>query len=210
MTGLADRLRECPLVAILRGIQPTEVEAVGDALIEVGFKIIEIPLNSPEPYSSIGRLARRLEGRAMVGAGTVLRRQDVAAVADAGGRLIVMPHADAEIVREAKRLGLSVIPGFATPTEAFAVIAAGADALKLFPAEGSSPAVLKALRAVLPADIPVLPVGGIDEASLAKWIAAGAGGFGIGSSLFKPGCTAADVRRRGHAFMDALRAVRTM
>lgn len=210
MTAFADRLRECPLVAILRGIRPDEADAIGDALVETGFTIIEVPLNSPDPVASIGRLARRFDGRAVVGAGTVLRKQDVAAVADAGGRLIVMPHADGEVVREAKRLGLSAVPGFATPTEAFAMIAAGADALKLFPAEASSPAVLKALRAVLPTDMPVLPVGGIDEASLARWIAAGAAGFGIGSSLFKPGSTAADVRRRGYAFMDALRAVRTM
>jgi 2-dehydro-3-deoxyphosphogalactonate aldolase len=208
MTAFADRLRACPLVAILRGIRPDEADAIGDALVETGFTIIEVPLNSPDPLASIGRLARRLDGRALVGAGTVLRKPDVAAVAQAGGRLIVMPHADGDVVREAKRLGLSAMPGFATPTEAFAMIAAGADALKLFPAEGSSPAVLKAMRAVLPPDMPILPVGGIDEAGLAKWIAAGAAGFGIGSSLYKPGSTAADVRQRGQAFIAALRAVR--
>lgn len=208
MTAFADRLRACPLVAILRGIRPDEADAIGDALVETGFTIIEVPLNSPDPLASIGRLARRLDGRALVGAGTVLRKPDVAAVAQAGGRLIVMPHADGDVVREAKRLGLSAMPGFATPTEAFAMIAAGADALKLFPAEGGSPAVLKAMRAVLPPDMPILPVGGIDEAGLAKWIAAGAAGFGIGSSLYKPGTTAADVRRRGQAFIAALRAVR--
>jgi 2-dehydro-3-deoxyphosphogalactonate aldolase len=207
MTDLASRLRKCPFAAILRGVQPTEVEGIGEALTEVGIEIIEVPLNSPDPISSIERLARRVGNRAMVGAGTVLRKQDVAAVAGAGGSLIVMPHADAEIVREAKLHALSALPGFATPTEAFAMIGAGADALKLFPAEAASPAVLKSLRAVLPKDMPILPVGGIDETSLSGWIAAGAGGFGVGSSLYKPGRTAAEVRRRGQALMDALRAV---
>jgi 2-dehydro-3-deoxyphosphogalactonate aldolase len=207
MIDLASRLRKCPFVAILRGVQPAEVEGIGEALTEVGIEIIEVPLNSPDPISSIERLARRVGDRAMVGAGTVLRKQDVAAVAGAGGSLIVMPHADAEIVREAKLRALSALPGFATPTEAFAMIGAGADALKLFPAEAASPAVLKSLRAVLPKDMPILPVGGIDETNLSGWIAAGARGFGVGSCLFKPGCTAADVRRRGRALMEALRAV---
>ena len=205
MTVLTDHLRRAPLIAILRGITPEEAEAVGAALIESGFEIIEVPLNSPYPFASIEKLARRFDHAAMIGAGTVLRPDDVDAVHNAGGRLIVMPHADATVVRRSKAAGLACIPGFATPTEGFQMIAAGADALKLFPAEGSSPAVLKALRAVFPHDIPILPVGGIGAGSFAGWLRAGAAGFGIGSSLYKPGDGPAILRERAGALFAALR-----
>jgi 2-dehydro-3-deoxyphosphogalactonate aldolase len=205
MTSFRARLQRAPLIAILRGITPDEAESVGAALIEAAFEIIEVPLNSPAPLATIERLAARFGGAALVGAGTVLSASDVDAVGNAGGRLIVMPHADTEVVRRAKARGLACVPGFATPTEAFAAIAAGADALKLFPAEGSSPAVLKSLRAVLPRDVPVIPVGGIDERSFDAWLAAGAAGFGIGSALYKPGVTADVLRARAQTLVAALR-----
>jgi 2-dehydro-3-deoxyphosphogalactonate aldolase len=194
----------CPLVAILRGIRPDEVVDIGEALVAEGFRIIEVPLNSPEPIDSIRRLAEALGGRALVGAGTVLEAARVDAIADAGGRLVVLPHADARVVAAAKRRGLLAIPGFATPTEAFAMLEAGADALKLFPAETSPPPVLKALRAVLPAAVRVLPVGGITPERMAPYWAAGAGGFGLGSALYKPGSSAPTVADQARAFIGAL------
>ncbi len=204
MIFFSDILHRAPLIAILRGIEPEEVEAVGDALVEAGIAIIEVPLNSPRPLSSIERLARRLERSALVGAGTVLRVEDVNAIRNAGGRLVVMPHADAEVVGHAKSLDLAVVPGFATPTEAFRMIAASADGLKLFPAEGSSPAVLKSIRAVLPPEIPIIPVGGIDETNLDAWRRAGAAGFGIGSALYRPGADAAVTGARARRLISAL------
>jgi 2-dehydro-3-deoxyphosphogalactonate aldolase len=203
MNPVADRLARCPFVAILRGIAPDEVDGVSDVLVELGFAVIEIPLNSPRPLVSLERLARRVPERVLVGAGTVLSDADVSAIAQAGGRLVVMPHASAPIVREAKRRGLAVIPGFATPTEAFAMIDAGADALKLFPADGSSPAALRSMRAVLPHGLPILPVGGIDEKCLSPWLKAGAAGFGIGSALYRPGDAAREVLARGRALLEA-------
>ena len=201
MTSFRTRLQRAPLIAILRGITPDEADAVGAALIEATFEIIEVPLNSPAPLATIERLAGRFGDSALIGAGTVLSADDVDAVSDAGGRLIVMPHSDATVVRRAKARNLACVPGFATPTEAFAAIAAGADALKLFPAEGSSPAALKSLRAVLPRDVPIIPVGGLDERSFDPWLAAGAAGFGIGSALYKPGVTADALRTRAQALV---------
>lgn len=205
MTALMDHLRRAPLIAILRGITSEEAESVGVALIEGGFEIIEVPLNSPKPFASIEKLARRFGRAALIGAGTVLRPDDVDAVRNAGGRLVVMPHADAAVVRRAKAAGLACIPGFATPTEGFQMIAAGADALKLFPAEGSSPTVLRALRAVFPRDVPIIPVGGIGVSNFEGWLSAGAAGFGIGSSLYKPGDGPAVLRERAGALFAALR-----
>lgn len=204
MTSFRDRLRRAPLIAILRGITPEEALSIGSALIETKFEIIEVPLNSPAPFASIEKLARTFGDAALIGAGTVLRAEDVDKVADSGGRLIVMPHADEALVRRAKDKGLTCIPGFATPTEAFRIIAAGADALKLFPAEASSPAVLKSLRAVLPPDLPLIPVGGIDGKSFASWLAAGAAGFGIGSALYRPGTSADALRARAQDLFAAL------
>ena len=206
MATLKDHLDACPLVAILRGISPDEAEAVGEALVGAGLRIIEVPLNSPDPFESIARLARRFGDRALIGAGTVMTAADIARLAGAGGRLMVTPHADPDLVREAKRHGLLALPGFFTPAEAFALIGAGADGLKLFPAEAASPAVLKALRAVLPPALPVLPVGGVAPETMAPWRAAGAMGFGIGSGLYRPGDDAAAVREKADAFISALKA----
>jgi 2-dehydro-3-deoxyphosphogalactonate aldolase len=197
-------LARCPLVAILRGIRPEECEAIGDALVEAGITTLEVPLNSPEPLESIRRMAARFRGRALVGAGTLTRPEQAADVAAAGGKLVVTPHADAAIVRAAKAQGMLAVPGFFTPAEAFACLHAGADGLKLFPAEAALPAVLKALLAVLPKGTPVLPVGGIGKDNLGAWRAAGAAGFGIGSSLYKPGDTAAAVGERARALRAAL------
>ncbi len=197
-------LTACPLVAILRGIRPDEADAIGDVLVEAGLRIIEVPLNSPDPFASIARLAERFGGRALIGAGTVMRPDDVDQVAAAGGQLIVTPHADPAVVRAAKSRGMAAMPGFFTPAEAFSLLDAGADALKLFPAEGGSPAMLKALRAVLPPGTMVLPVGGMDAGTMGAWRAAGAAGFGIGSAIYKPGDSAASVAAKAAALLAAL------
>ena len=202
---LSALLAACPLVAILRGVRPEEVEAVGDALVAAGLRVIEVPLNSPEPLDSIARLQRRFGASVLIGAGTVRRVADVDAVAEAGGRLIVTPHADPVLVRAAKARGLLAVPGFFTPAEAFALLDAGADALKLFPAEGGSPAMLRALLAVLPPGTAVLPVGGMEAGVLATWRVAGAAGFGIGGAIFKPGDDAAAVAAKAARLMTALR-----
>jgi 2-dehydro-3-deoxyphosphogalactonate aldolase len=196
-------LHPLPLVAILRGLVPDEAVATGRAIVEAGFRVLEVPLNSPRPTDSIALLAAALGPDVLVGAGTVMTPAQVDAVADAGGRLIVMPHADTAVIRAAKAAGLLCVPGVATPTEAFAALAAGADGLKLFPAEQAAPAVLKAWRAVLPREVPVLPVGGIAPDNMAPWVAAGAAGFGIGSALFAPGRPLDDTARRARAFAQA-------
>jgi 2-dehydro-3-deoxyphosphogalactonate aldolase len=200
-------LQHLPLVAILRGIQPDEVEAVADALYAEGFRVIEVPLNSPQALESIARLARRMPADALIGAGTVLSADAVRDVQVAGGRLIVMPHADVAVIRLAKARGMACIPGAATPTEAFAAVQAGADALKLFPAELVTPPVVKALRAVLPPALRLLPVGGITPDNLAAYQRAGATGFGLGSALYSPGMPAAAVAERARAFVQAWRAL---
>ena len=196
-------LSPLPLVAILRGLQPDEAVATGCAIVDAGFRVLEVPLNSPQPFDSIALLADALGDGVLVGAGTVMSPADVEAVAAAGGRLIVMPHADVAVIRAAKAAGLLCVPGVATPTEAFAALAAGADGLKLFPAEQAAPAVLKAWRAVLPREVPVLPVGGISPDTMAPWIAAGAAGFGIGSALFAPARPLDDIASRARAFAQA-------
>ena len=197
-------LTACPLVAILRGIRPEEAEAIGDVLVEAGLRIIEVPLNSPDPFDSIARLARRLGGQALIGAGTVMRAVDVDRVAEAGGRLIVTPHADPALVRAAKSRGMAAMPGFFTPAEAFSLLDAGADALKLFPAEGGSPAMLRALRAVLPPGTMVLPVGGMDAGTMGAWREAGAAGFGIGSAIYRPGDSAGEVAAKAAVLLAGL------
>lgn len=197
----------CPLVAILRGVQPHEVEAIGDALIDAGFTIVEVPLNSPDPYESIARLAKRLDGYAAVGAGTVLNVEAVELVEAAGGTLIISPNADTRVIAAAAQRGLVAMPGIATPTEAFAALEAGAAALKLFPAEAASPGVMKAMRAVLPAGVRMLPVGGIVPSVLEDWHKAGAAGYGLGSALYVPGMDAATVGERARAFVAAWRAL---
>ncbi|MBI1777587.1 MAG: 2-dehydro-3-deoxy-6-phosphogalactonate aldolase [Proteobacteria bacterium] len=207
MTGspLGQALARLPLVAILRGIKPEEAIAIGRALIDAGFAIIEVPLNSPDPFRSIQALADRFGGGALIGAGTVVDPADVDRVQEAGGRLVVMPHGDQAVVRRAKSLGLAAMPGFATPTEAFMALAAGADALKLFPAEANPPAVLKALKAVLPKSVPVLPVGGITPETMRGYLEAGAQGFGLGSALYRPGDAPETVAAKAAAFVTAFR-----
>ncbi|HEY1328570.1 MAG TPA: 2-dehydro-3-deoxy-6-phosphogalactonate aldolase [Casimicrobiaceae bacterium] len=200
-------LTPLPFCAVLRGITPAEIAGVADALLAEGFRMLEVPLNSPQPLDSIRGLAQRCGEGALVGAGTVVNVEDVARVRDAGGRLIVMPHGDVTIVREAKRLGLVCIPGVATPTEAFAALAAGADALKMFPSEALPPAALRAWRAVLPRDTTVLAVGGMKPDTLAPYWAAGANGFGTGSNLYAPGADVATVRRAAAAYAAAFRAL---
>ncbi|MEH3034874.1 MAG: 2-dehydro-3-deoxy-6-phosphogalactonate aldolase [Sphingomonas adhaesiva] len=194
----------CPLIAILRGVRVDEVVAIGEALVAAGFTIIEVPLNSPDPLASIAALARALKGRAVVGAGTVLRVEDVAAVQAAGGTVIIAPNANPAVIAAAAARGLVALPGVATPTEAFAALDAGAAALKLFPAEAASPAVLKAMRAVLPKAVRVLPVGGVTPEGMAPWRAAGAAGFGLGSALYAAGMTADEVGARAARFVAAL------
>ena len=202
----ATAFTRCPLVAILRGVRPDEVEPIGDALVAAGFTLIEVPMNSPDPLDSIGRLARRLEGQALVGAGTVLTPDQVRAVQQVGGRLIISPNSDLSVIAQSAQAGLVSMPGYFTPTEAFAAVQAGASALKLFPAEAATPAVLKAQRAVLPKDLPILVVGGINPDNMAPWVAAGANGFGLGSALYKPGATAAQVSEAAQAFLNGWNA----
>jgi 2-dehydro-3-deoxyphosphogalactonate aldolase len=201
---LKSYLARCPLIAILRGVHPHEVAAIAAALDAAGIAIIEVPLNSPDPLASIATLARDFGARLLIGAGTVMTEAQVAAIAHAGGKLIVTPHADPVLARAAEAHGLIAVPGCFTPTEAFAMLAAGADALKLFPAEAASPAVLRALRAVLPAGTAVLPVGGIDAGNIPAWRAAGAAGFGIGSAIYKPGDTPAIVAGKAAALLASL------
>lgn len=202
-------LAACPLVAILRGIRPGEAQAAGAALVASGWRLIEVPLNSPDPLSSIRTLAAACPG-ALVGAGTVLQPQQVGEVHAAGGRMIVAPNFHPAVVREAVRLGMVCLPGVFTATEAFAALDAGATALKLFPAEMISPSAVKALRAVLPRDTLVLPVGGITIGNMNAYRAAGANGFGIGSALYQPGLDATELERRARDFMAACAgAVRT-
>jgi len=205
MQDTFDRLfAECPLIAILRGVRPDEAEAIGEALVEGGIRIIEVPLNSPDPLDSIARLRARLEGRAMVGAGTVLRADQVEPIRAAGGQLIVSPSTSAAVIEATVAAGLVSCPGYFTPSEAFAAIDAGAHALKLFPAEAASPAVLRAQRAVLPKALRLIIVGGIAPDTMAPWFEAGADGFGLGSGIYRPGQTAAETLARARAFQAAL------
>jgi 2-dehydro-3-deoxyphosphogalactonate aldolase len=201
---LRQALAELPLIAILRGLEPENAPAVGQILIDAGFRIIEVPLNSPQPFHSIERLARAHGSHALIGAGTVLQPADVGRIRDAGGRLVVMPHSDPHIIGEAKASDLICLPGVATPTEGFAALAAGADGLKLFPAEAIPPAVVKAWRAVFPPEALLLPVGGITPERMADYRAAGASGFGLGSALFQPGLTRSEVQARANAFVSAI------
>lgn len=194
----------CPLVAILRGVKPDEVEGIGEELVSAGFTLIEVPMNSPDPLDSIARLAKRFAGRAQIGAGTVLREVQVAAVEAAGGTMIISPNANLQVIAASAAKGLVSLPGVFTMSEAFAALDTGATALKLFPAEAASPNVLKAMRAVLPREARVLPVGGIAPDTMDPWWAAGAAGFGLGSALYKVGMGAAEVGANARAFVAAL------
>jgi 2-dehydro-3-deoxyphosphogalactonate aldolase len=204
-----DRLRlyldQCPLIAILRGVTPDEAEAIGAAVIEAGIRIIEVPLNSPDPLKSIEKLSAKFGEHALIGGGTVLHTHSVADIRSSGGHLIVAPNTDIDVIAAAKSEGMVCCPGYFTPSEALAALHAGATGLKLFPAEGAGPAVLKAQRAVLPSDVPVLPVGGIAPDNMGPWLAAGADGFGLGSGLYKPGQTAAETLQKAKAYVAAVR-----
>ncbi|MDH1302359.1 MULTISPECIES: 2-dehydro-3-deoxy-6-phosphogalactonate aldolase [Achromobacter] len=201
--GLQTAMAHCGLIAILRGIKPAEAEAIGLELYAAGFRLIEVPLNSPDPLDSIRAMRAALPTDCLIGAGTVLDPEDCARVQQAGGELIVMPHSDAAVIRAAKALGMASCPGVATPTEAYAALAAGADVLKMFPAEQLGPAVLKAWRAVLRPPIALAPVGGITPDNIAIYAQAGASGFGLGSALYKPGLSAAQVGQNARAFIAA-------
>jgi len=198
-------LQQLPLVAILRGLTPEEAPAIGQALVDSGFALIEVPLNSPQPFESIAAMAAQHPNH-LIGAGTVLSAAQVREVHAAGGRIIISPHFDPAVVHEAMRLGLACVPGVATPSEAFAALNAGAHALKLFPAELITPTVLKAMRAVLPADVPLLPVGSITPDNMGGYLNAGANGFGLGSALYKPGQSAQEVSTAAQRFVKALRS----
>jgi len=202
---LEQMLREMPLVAILRGLTPDRALAAGAALVAAGFRCIEVPLNSPDPFASIRLLADRFGTEALIGAGTVLDLASVGQVVAAGGRIVISPHCDPRVIAATKAAGLFSLPGILTPSEAFAAIAAGADALKLFPAEMAMPAGLKAMRAVLPPALPILPVGGVDPGSIATWRCAGASGFGLGSALFHPDRSIDELAARAGAFVAAWR-----
>ena len=195
----------CRMIAIVRGIKPAEAVAHGRALYEAGFRIIEVPLNSPQPLDSIAAMREALPEDAMIGAGTVLTTARVRDVREAGGEVIVMPHADIDVILAAKLQGLACVPGVATPTEAFAALEHGADALKMFPAEQLGPAVTKAWRAVIPPVVPLLPVGGVKPDNMGPQLAAGASGFGLGSALYKPGQDAAATRANALAFIEGWR-----
>ena len=204
MQTYLDRL---PLIAILRGVTPDHVVAVGQALVDAGFSIIEVPLNSPSPMESIGRLRSAFGDAVLVGAGTVMTPAQVADVAEAGGRLIVMPHTDARVIRAAKARGMTCVAGAATPTEGFVALHAGADALKLFPAELLTPSVLRAMRSVFPPDTRFFPVGGITPEAMKDYVAAGATGFGLGSALYRTGDGAEQVAARARSFVEAWKAL---
>jgi 2-dehydro-3-deoxyphosphogalactonate aldolase len=198
-------LDECPLVAIIRGVKPGEVEAIGEAIYEGGIRIIEVPLNSPDPLASIERLSKRFGEQALVGAGTVLDSSDVQRVRDVGGRIIVSPDTNVEVIAAAARAGLVASPGYFTPSEAFAALRAGATALKLFPAEAATPAVLQAQLAVLPKAVPILAVGGIKPDNMRPWLEAGASGFGLGGGLYKSGQSAAETLQKARAYVAGVK-----
>jgi len=204
-TEMFDRcFGQCPLVAIIRGVTPGEAVAIGEALVEGGIRIIEVPLNSPEPLASIERLAERFGEDALIGAGTVLRAEDVARVKAAGGRLVVSPNMNAAVIRATVEAGMVSNPGVFTPTEAFAALENGAHALKLFPAEAASPTVVKAIRAVLPKDVRLLVVGGVTPESVEGWLDAGANGFGLGGGVYKPGQSAEETLQKARAYVTAV------
>jgi len=206
MPDLRAALSQCPIAAILRGVKPEEIDAVGDALVEASITVIEVPLNSPQPFESIERLAARHGHHALIGAGTVLEVADVNRVKEAGGQLVVAPNFDADVVRGAKAASLQTLPGVMTPSEGFAALNICADALKLFPAEIIPPVVFKAWRAVFPAGTLLLAVGGVGIGNIGTYREAGASGFGIGSALYKPGRSAAEIGKRAKALVAAAKA----
>ncbi|MEW6342736.1 MAG: 2-dehydro-3-deoxy-6-phosphogalactonate aldolase [Paraburkholderia sp.] len=206
--GLMAAFAACPLIAILRGVTPADAAEHGQALYEAGFRIVEVPLNSPQPFDSIAAIRKALPADAIVGAGTVLHASFVHDVKSAGGELIVMPHSDAEVVSTAKAQGLACAPGVATPNEAFLALKNGADVLKMFPAEQLGCQVVKAWRAVIAAEVPLVPVGGITPDNMGPFLSVGANGFGLGSALYKPGQSAAATASHARAYINGLRIAR--
>jgi 2-dehydro-3-deoxyphosphogalactonate aldolase len=206
--GLMAAFEACPLIAILRGVTPADAAGHGQALYEAGFRIVEVPLNSPQPFDSIAAIRKALPADAIVGAGTVLHASFVHDVKSAGGELIVMPHSDAEVVATAKAQGLACAPGVATPNEAFLALKNGADVLKMFPAEQLGCQVVKAWRAVIAAEVPLVPVGGITPDNMGPFLSAGANGFGLGSALYKPGQSVAATASHARAYINGLRIAR--
>lgn len=200
---LEEALAQVPVVAIIRGVQPEEAVGVGEALFEAGLKVIEVPLNSPEPFDSIARLARAMEGRMVVGGGTILSPEAADRVADAGGTICVSPNTDAAVIARALKRGMAPLPGFATASEAFQAVEAGARYLKLFPASTYGAGHVKALKDVLPKDVVVMPVGGVGPDQFAEWWAAGARGFGMGGDIYKPGRSLDEIAERGRAAVAA-------
>lgn len=197
--------RKCPLIAIIRGVTPGEARATGQALYDGGIRIIEVPLNSPDSFTSIRSIAEALGDKALIGAGTVVDPEDVERVKDAGGRLVVAPNTNPRIISATVAAGLASLPGFFTPSEAFTALACGASALKLFPAEAATPKVVKSIRAVLPRDARLLIVGGVTPDSVSGWVDAGANGFGLGGGLYKPGQSADETLRKARAYVEAAR-----
>ena len=208
MTAVEDFQRyfaEMPIVAIIRGVSPDDAEATAKAIFEAGIRIIEVPLNSPQPFDSIKIIADAFGDRALIGAGTVLNTDNVKRVQHVGGRLIVAPNTNAEVIRATVDAGMVSSPGYFTPSEAFTAIEAGAHSLKLFPAEAASPSVVKAQKAVLPKDIPLIVVGGVNGDNIGGWLDCGADGFGLGSGLYKPGQDAEETHRKAEAFVAAVK-----
>jgi 2-dehydro-3-deoxyphosphogalactonate aldolase len=199
-------LAELPLVAILRGVTPARIEGVAAALFEAGIRAIEVPLNSPEPFKSIETLARAFGDRCLCGAGTVLNAADVDRVAAAGGKLLVTPNTDPAVIAQGVKQGMTVMPGFFTPSEGFAAVTAGARILKLFPASSGGIGHLQAMLAVLPKSVPVYAVGGVGAGNMSEWRKGGAAGFGLGSELFKPDFSDADISARAQKAVAAFRA----
>ncbi len=197
-----------PLVAILRGLEPERAVAVGGVLVEAGFDIIEVPLNSPDPLASIAALVEAFGSRALIGAGTVLTEAEVDALAEVGAGLVVSPNGNPAVIRRTARRGMVSLPGVLTPTEMFAALEAGASGLKIFPAEMIAPPIITAVRAVLPAATPIYAVGGINAANMGGWLAAGVSGFGIGGSLFRPGKPLGDIAADARAIVSAFKAAR--
>ena len=198
-------LDQCPLIGIIRGVTPDEAEAIGESIFEAGIRIIEVPLNSPDPLVSIERLARKFGERMLVGGGTVLKPAQVGEVKAVGGRLVVSPNTNVQVIAATADAGLVSCPGYFTPSEAFTALDAGATALKLYPAGGASPVVLKAQLDVIPKEVPILAVGGIKSDNMRPWLDAGATGFGLGGGLYKPGQSAADTLDKARAYVAGLR-----
>jgi 2-dehydro-3-deoxyphosphogalactonate aldolase len=199
-------IAKCPLVAIIRGVTPAEAEAIGEAIWEAGIRIIEVPLNSPDPLESIARLSERFGDGALIGAGTVLNPEQVERVREAGGRIIVSPNTFGRVIEATATAGMISLPGYFTPSEAFDALGAGAHGLKLFPAEGATPAVVRGQKAVLPKDVPLLVVGGISPDNMRPWLEAGADGFGLGSGLYKPGQSAEETAAKARAYVEGIRS----